>query len=127
MAATGKTLSALLQKATIDDHEEILKACNAALKTSRNDPELLHVRVAALLKLDRHEDAIQTLKDHHSSLNERAKFERAYALYKIGSLDEAKALAQDCTGGRGATHVEAQAVRLSGNCKAPLIHPVVSF
>ena len=127
MAATVKTLSALLQKVTIDDHEEILKACNAALKTSRNDPELLHIRVAALLQLDRHEDAIQTLKDHSVILNERTKFERAYALYKVGSLDEAKALAHDCTGNRGAIHVEAQAVRLSNNCKSPLINPVVSF
>lgn len=111
MTATTKTLSALLQKATIDDHEEILKACNGALKTSRNDPELLHTRVVALLKLERYEDALKALDEQQDRLKGRTQFEKAYSLYKIGHYEDAKATAKSIVSDRGVKHVEAQAVR----------------
>ena len=111
MSSSAKSLSSLLlQQSSIDDHEEILKACNTALKTSKNDPELLHVRFVALLKLDRYEDALKAIEESGDKLKDRAKIERAYALYKNGQLEEAKALAQTVTQSRGAKHVEAQAV-----------------
>ena len=110
MAGAAKELSALLQRSSIDDHEEILKACNAALKTSKSDPDLLHVRLVALLKLDRYEDALRTLEESGDKLKEKAKFERAYALYKTGQLNEAKILAKSVLENRGVQHVEAQAV-----------------
>lgn len=109
-SAAAKSLSALLEQASIDDHEEILKACNNALKTSKNDPELLHVRFVALIKLDRYDDALQIVKDSGDKFKDRAKIECAYALYKTGQLEEAKALARSITNHRGARHVEAQAV-----------------
>ena len=111
MAIPSKSLSALLKQSSIDDHEEILKACNTALKATKNDPELLHVRLVALLKLDRYEDALQVLEESGDRLKERAKVEKAYALYRTGKLQDAKALARSVVENRGARHIEAQAVR----------------
>lgn len=110
MATPAKSLSALLQQSSIEDHDEVLKACNAALKTSKSDPELLHVRFVALLKLDRYEDALRILEEDGDKLKERAKIERAYALYKTGQLEEAKNLANGVAASRAARHIEAQAV-----------------
>ena len=112
MAATAKTLSGLLQQISIDDHEEILKACNNALKSSKNDLDFLHVRIVALLKLDRYDDALRILEENADSLKEKAKVEHAYALYKTGQLSEAKSIASKILDDRGARHVEAQAVRV---------------
>jgi len=113
MATPAKTLSALLQRSTIDDHEEILKACDASLKQSKGDLELQHVKSVALLKLDRYEDALRVLDENGDSLKKRAAFERAYGLYKVGELSQAKEIAKSITEERGARHVEAQAVRIS--------------
>lgn len=111
MAAPTKTLSALLQRTKIDDHEEILRACNASLKQSKGDLELQHVKVVALLKLDRYDDVLRVLEENGDPLKKRAVVERAYALYKVGELSEAKVLAKEIAKSRGARHVEAQAVR----------------
>ena len=110
MAAPAKTLSALLQRSTIDDHGEILEICNASLKRSKSDLELQHIKVVALLQLDRYADALQVFEANGDALKNRASVERAYALYKIGNLSEAKVSAKNTTGSRGARHVEAQAV-----------------
>jgi len=108
--ADAKTLHALLELTTIDDHEEVLKTCNAALKQSKNDINLLHIRFVALLKLDRYDDALRVLEESGDKLKQKAKVERAYALYKLGELDEAKSIAKSVANDRGARHVEAQAV-----------------
>lgn len=110
MAAPTKTLNALLQRNTINDHEEVLKACNACLKQSSGDLELQHVKFIALLKLDRYEDALRVLDEGGQRLKQKGQVERAYALYKVGEFEEAKALAKSVSGDRGARHVEAQAV-----------------
>lgn len=112
MALTDKTLSSLLQQATITDHEEVLKACNAALKTSQNDVEVLHLRAVALLKLERYEDALRILNTEDQQLQERTQFEKAYALYRTGRLEEAKAISRGVTSAIGAKHVLAQAASL---------------
>ncbi|KAL9102187.1 MAG: hypothetical protein Q9163_002635 [Psora crenata] len=109
MAAAAKTLSALLKQSSINDHEEILRASDAALKTSKNDPELLHIRLIALLKLDRYDDALRMLEEDQGNLKKQANVERAYALYKTGKFEEAKSLAKSIGESRGARHVEAQA------------------
>jgi signal recognition particle subunit SRP72 len=108
MAANSTaTLSALLRGATIEDHDEVLKAANAVLKTTKNNPDALHTRVVALLKLDRFDDALRALDDGGNKLAERCTLEKAYALYKTGKLAEAEklALGQD---DRGLKHVAAQ-------------------
>lgn len=109
-AAAVQSLSSLLQKATIDDHEEVLKTCNAALKKSKHDTQAQHVKVVALLKLDRYDDALRVIEEAGDALKERAALEYAYALYKCGKLSEAVDVAARSDAGRGAKHVEAQAV-----------------
>jgi len=103
---TTATLIALLRGSTIEDHEEVLKAANAVLKTSKT-PDALHTRVVALLKLDRFDDALRALDEGGDKLAERCILEKAYALYKTGKLDDAEALAQGQQR-RGLKHVSAQ-------------------
>ena len=110
MATPAKTLSALLQRTTIDDHEEVLKACNASLKLSKGDLELQHTKFVALLKSDRYDDALRVLDEGGDRLKPRVPTERAYALYKVGDFEEAKKIAKGVSEERGARHVEAQAV-----------------
>ncbi|KAF2150664.1 hypothetical protein K461DRAFT_259172 [Myriangium duriaei CBS 260.36] len=107
MASTA-TLANLLRQGTIDDHDELLKAANATLKTSMSDLEAHHVKVVALLKLDRFEEAIHALEAGGDTLKERAKLEHAYALYKTGKPEEAARIAGS-SNDRGSKHVEAQA------------------
>ncbi len=106
------SLSALLKQTTIEDHEAILRACNISLKQTRGDSDVLHIKFVALLKLDRYDDALRVLEEGGDKLKQTARFERAYALYKLGELEEARAIAEGIRNHRGARHVEAQAVRL---------------
>lgn len=110
--AAVQSLSSLLQRASIDDHEEVLKLSNAALRASRTDLQARHVKVVALLKLDRYEDSLRVLEEGGDALKTRAPLEYAYALYKCGKLNEAVDVATKSEAGRGAKHVEAQAVRV---------------
>ena len=109
MTSAIPDLSTLLKQATIDDHEAVLKACNAALKQSKGDLATQHTKVIALLKLDRFDDALRTLDAGGDGLKQLARFERAYALYKTGELEEAKSLAKSIGDSRGARHLQAQA------------------
>ncbi|KAF4509814.1 hypothetical protein G6O67_003951 [Ophiocordyceps sinensis] len=102
-------LSALLRATTIDDHDEILNAANAALKANKRDELAQHTRVVALLKLDRFNDAIRVLYEGDAKLQARCPLEKAYALYKTGKLDEAaSALDSECQYNRSSSHVAAQ-------------------
>lgn len=101
------TLTSLLRGSTIEDHDEVLKAANAVLKAKKNDPEALHTRVVALLKLDRFDDALRALDDGGDKLAERCVLEKAYALYKTGKLAEAEELVQGKQK-RGLQHIAAQ-------------------
>lgn len=116
---SAKTLSALLQSSTIDDHE-IIQACNASLKQSKKDLGIQHVKVIALLKSDRYDDALRVLEEGGDELTKKAGVERAYALYKVGELTEAKEIVTGIGNDRGARHVEAQAVRIPSISKGNL-------
>lgn len=120
-AASVQSLSTLLQRASIEDHEEVLKACNAALKKSKNDIHAQHVKAVALLKLDRYDDSLRVLEEGGDALKKRASLEYAYALYKCGKWSEAADIAARLGSGRGAKHVEAQAVGLlhTSYCTSP--------
>ncbi|KAJ5038181.1 uncharacterized protein L3040_007049 [Drepanopeziza brunnea f. sp. 'multigermtubi'] len=107
MANPTAALNALLRGTTIEDHEEVLKAANAVLKTSKGDPDALHTRAVALLKLDRFADALRALDDGGDKLAGRCVLEKAYALYKTGQLAEAHRLVQGASK-RGLKHVAAQ-------------------
>ena len=110
MSAPTKTLSGLLQRSTIDDDEELLRACNDSLKQSRNDLDAQHAKAVALIKLDRYDDALRVIEQGGNKLKQKAGIENAYALYKIGELAQAREISKSLDG-RGARHVEAQAVR----------------
>lgn len=102
-------LSALLRDATIDDHDEILKAANAALKANKNDELAQHTRVVALLKLDRFDDACRAISEGGIKLEASCVLERAYALYKLGSLEEATSVVASVgVQKRSLSHVAAQ-------------------
>lgn len=113
MATSTKSLSTLLAQTTIDDHDETLQAANAAIKKSKTDTQAHHVRAVALLHLDRFEDALKVFEDV-KELQEKARFEYAYTLYKTGNAAKAVdvAAAGGSDAGRGMNHVLAQAVSL---------------
>ncbi|KAL9608815.1 MAG: hypothetical protein Q9167_006372 [Letrouitia subvulpina] len=94
MASRAPSLDALLKRTVLEDHEEVLQACNAALKQSKKDITAQHVKAVALLKLDKYDDALRVLEEGGVSLKNEAQLETAYALYKSGKLDEAKNVAQ---------------------------------
>jgi signal recognition particle subunit SRP72 len=110
-APRAESISLLLQKSSLDDHEEILKACNTALKKSKSDLVAQHVKAVSLLKLDRYDDALHLFDRSGQSLQSKAPLEYAYSLYKGGRLKEAASVAARLEDGRGAMHLEAQAVR----------------
>lgn len=89
MADSAAALTSLLRTSTIQDHNEILKAANAALKSSKGDIETQHTRIVALLKLDRFDDALRAIAEGGDSVEEDCLFEKSYALYKSGQLQEA--------------------------------------
>lgn len=105
-----KSISSLLQKASLDDHEEILSSCNAALRKSKSDGVARRAKAIALLKLDRFDEALQVFEDGGTSLQEEAPLEYAYSLYKVGNHGKAAEKAGNVKEGRGARHLEAQAV-----------------
>ena len=101
------TLTTLLHGSTIEDHEEVLRAANAVLKTSKGNRDALHTRVVALLKLDRFDDALRALDGGGDLLAQHCVLEKAYALYKTGQLAEAEQLTRGKSI-RGLKHVAAQ-------------------
>ncbi|KAL2799148.1 hypothetical protein BJX66DRAFT_333448 [Aspergillus keveii] len=104
-----QSLSSLLQRASIDDHEEVLRSCDAALAKSRSDLQAQHLKIVALLKLDRYEDCLRVFEDGGDDLKKRAALEYGYALYKSGQPDEAIDVVSNLVNDRGARHLEAQA------------------
>ena len=120
------SLQSLLRNLDLTDHEEVLKAANAALKQTKGDPEAQHVRIVALLKLDRFDDAIRAFDDAGDGLKKKAQLEWAYVLYKAGRLQEAQEAADDGKG-RGIQHVFAQSsYRLEHFDKAAVIYKKLS-
>lgn len=109
MSSATPSLASLLSQATLADHEEYLRAANAALKTSKHDLRAQHTRVVALLKLDRYEDAVRAVEEGGDALKNAAGLEYSYGLYKTGKLTDAITTARDLEG-RGARFVEAQAL-----------------
>ncbi|KAJ5217023.1 hypothetical protein N7468_010031 [Penicillium chermesinum] len=105
----AQSLSSLLQQASIDDHEEVIQSCNDVLAKSKNDLTAQHIKVIALLKLDRYEDALRALEAGGDALKKQAGFEHGYVLYKLGKLEEALETVARATPSRGASHLEAQA------------------
>lgn len=108
MASSTRSLASLLKQTDIEDHEEVLASADAALKQSKGDVDAQHIRVVALLKLDRYADAVKAVENSGQKLKDRAALEYAYALYKDGKPAEAAEIAQ-AGSERGFKHIEAQA------------------
>ncbi|KAJ5627231.1 hypothetical protein N7528_004658 [Penicillium herquei] len=104
----AQSLSSLLERASIDDHEEVLKSCNETLKKSKTDSTAQYIKVIALLKLDRYEDALRVLEAGGDALKKQAGLEHAYALYKCARWEEALTAITQASASRGASHLEAQ-------------------
>ncbi|KAL5599022.1 hypothetical protein BROUX41_003660 [Berkeleyomyces rouxiae] len=103
------SLAAALRASTLNDHQEILDTANAALKSSKKDALALHTRIVALLKLDRFDDVLRTVSDLGPDLKTRFAFEVAYALYKLGKLDDAaQVLATAASRTDAVKHLEGQ-------------------
>lgn len=115
----AQSLSSLLQRASIDDHEEVLQSSNAALAKSRADQHAQHIKVIALLKLDRYADCLRVFEEAGDGLKTRAALEYAYVLYKSGQPEAAIEVVSKVTGNRGALHLEAQAVCYPCMCFIP--------
>ncbi|KAI9884718.1 MAG: Signal recognition particle core component [Watsoniomyces obsoletus] len=111
MAPGTDNLIKLLRRVTLDDHNEVLQSAEAVLKTSKDDIQAQHIKIVALLKLDRYSEALEFLEStKNQDLEQRARLERAYGLYKLGKWAEARHIAsQTDDAGRGLKHVEAQA------------------
>ena len=110
MAVGIANLNALLKRATIEDHEEILQACNAILGQTKGNLEVQHAKVIALLKLERYEDALNVFEKSGERFKAHARLEHAYVLYKSGNFDLARGIAKRLDEVRGARHLEAQSV-----------------
>lgn len=106
--SSASDLTSLLRRTTLTDHEEILRAANAALKSSKNDNTARHAQIVALLKLDRFTDALRAFDEAGHALKDKASLEYAYALYKAGELAKAEQVARAAGEGRGLLHVLAQ-------------------
>lgn len=91
-AAVAQTLSSILQQSSLDDHEELLKVANNSLKKTKGDLEAQHVRLVALIKLDRYDEALRVVAEGGEPLRQQATLECAYTLYKSGRLAEAEKL-----------------------------------
>ncbi|KAK7967358.1 uncharacterized protein PG986_001635 [Apiospora aurea] len=92
MSDPAAALASLLRAASIQDHDEVLKAANAAVKANKSDLQAQHTRLVALLKLDRFDDALRALAEAGDKLEKECVLEKAYTLYKTGKLDEAEKL-----------------------------------
>ncbi|KAL4872904.1 hypothetical protein BDV12DRAFT_112864 [Aspergillus spectabilis] len=106
---SSQSLSWLLSRASIDDHEQVLQSCDAALVKSKSDLQAQHVKVVALLKLDRYDDCLRVFEDGGDTLKRKAALEYGYALYKSGNPDAAIEVVSGLADERGARHLEAQA------------------
>lgn len=119
----SQSLASLLQRASIDDHEEVLQSSNETLAKSKSDIHAQHVKVVALLKLDRYEDCLRVFEEAGDKLKSRAAVEYAYALYKCSRLEEAIDVVSQVANDRGARHLEAQVVSSLFVSSRRRIHP----
>ena len=120
MSAKPTTSLTILLSSSNPDHAQILTLTQPTPSVTKSKPtkppdlQSLYIHLVALLKLDRHEDALKLLEgDLGEGLRESAGLEYAYALYKCGRLREARGVAEGLEeGGRGGRHVKAQVVSL---------------
>ena len=82
-ASMSAALTALLRQSSIEDHEEVIKACNAVLKDSKSDSTAQHVKAVALLQLNRFDDAV--IEERRRGLERFLKIVVGHPLLQTGS------------------------------------------
>jgi signal recognition particle subunit SRP72 len=102
-------LASLLRNASLTDPAELLDAANTSLKKNPHDLHALQVKVVSLVKLDQFDDTLRVFESAGAKLKEAAPLELAYALYKVGELDDAIKVVNEGPASRALRHVEAQA------------------
>src|SRR5690348_5701596 len=113
MSTSVASLTKLLAQSSLDDHDEVLKAANAAIKKNKADTQAHQAKAIALLNLERYEDAVKVFEDKADlKESDEGRLAFAYALYKTGNADKAAKVA-DGKGGRGLRHILAQAVGIT--------------
>ena len=100
------SLQSLLSSPT-PSADAILNAADTTLKSTPTSSTAQRARIIALLHLDRYRDALDTLTSA-SDILPSTPLEHAYALYKLGRLDEARDICKNQSS-RGLQHVAAQA------------------
>lgn len=106
---SASRLSALLQSSSLVDENEVLAAANQSIKADENNLVAHHTKIVALLKLDRFQDAITAISEGSNALQSQCAMEKAYALYKIGEIEDAsKTLFNTTSSNVGFKHLAAQ-------------------
>ena len=109
----------LLASTNITDDSEAYEIATAAVQVNINDQFAHHTRIVALLKLDRFQDVIRVLEHAPSKIQHVCRLEKAYALYKLGSLTSAyhvlESLQANNNSERGVNHLAAQLAYKSEN------------
>lgn len=101
-------MSSLLGRATLDDHDALLKASEKALQVSSSDFQAQQTKAVALLKLERYSDAL-TYFQSSQTLQKAIPEAYAYCLYRNGKFEEAVTVASSAGDSRGAQHLILQA------------------
>lgn len=102
------SLSSLLGRATLDDHDALLAASENTLKTSSSDSQAQQTKAVALLKLERYADALAYFQKS-KTLQDAIPEAYAYCLYRSGLFEEAVKVASAAKDSRGAQHLILQA------------------
>lgn len=86
----------LSQAAEQGSHKRALKCADDVLKISPGDADAIRCRVTALIELQRFADCAATIEKDvaDDALRRDLAFERAYALYKCGKVDESLRILQ---------------------------------
>ncbi|KAI0140558.1 hypothetical protein GGR57DRAFT_487774 [Xylariaceae sp. FL1272] len=109
MADPAANLAALLRRVPVQDHDEVVKLANAAIKANKGNLDAYYARIVALLKLDRFDDALRAIAEAGTPLESRCQLEKTYALYKAGQLEEAqKTAASSSLSSRAFRHLAGQ-------------------
>ena len=109
----SKALSSLIRQSSLDDHEKLLEEAENVLSRGSQGADALqaqHIRIVALLKLDRFKEALEAVDSRGDALQAEAPLAVAYALYKAGRAEEAARIAEKLIEhSRGLKHLQAQA------------------
>lgn len=104
----SNSLTSLLKKSSLDDHDALLKAAEDVLKSSSSDSQAQQVKAIALLKLERYDDALKYF-EQNSGVQDGLPEAYAYTLYKKNRFEEAVKVASAATDSRCAQHIALQA------------------